>query len=141
MLLWQIFSGIGLLFLILEMFTPTMFFLNFAVAAFITALFSLIIGNVWFLILAFAVLSILMLAFLRPLLIKHTLKEQETGIAGKYIGKIAKVTEPVSESKGAISIYDERWEARLQKCGEEIPAGCEVKIIENDSLILYVERL
>lgn len=141
MLLWQIFSGIGLLFLILEMVTPSMFFLNFAVAGFVTALFSLIIGNVWFLILSFAVLSILMLAFLRPFLIKHTHKDQETGMESKYIGKTAKVIEPITEFKGAITIYDERWEARLTEKDEEIPVGCEVRIVRNESLVLYVERL
>ena len=42
--------------------------------------------------------------------------------------------------KGAITIYDERWEARIKE-GEEIPVGTDVKIVENDSLTLYVERI
>ena len=37
MVLWQILAVCGIAFLILEMFTPSMFFLNFALASFITA--------------------------------------------------------------------------------------------------------
>ena len=41
---------------------------------------------------------------------------------------------------GAITIYDERWEARTDS-DETIPAGAEVRIIKYDSLILTVERI
>ena len=59
---------------------------------------------------------------------------------GKYIGKIVKVIEPVDKFKGAITIYDERWEARTD-CEETIPAGTEVKIVGYDSLVLKVEKI
>ena len=42
---------------------------------------------------------------------------------------------------GAVTIYDERWEARLQNEGEEIPADADVKIVGHDSTILFVERI
>lgn len=48
--------------------------------------------------------------------------------------------EPVTKTTGAITIYDERWNARVDN-DEEIPAGSEVRIIRNDSLIMYVERV
>ena len=38
--LWELLGIIGIAFLILEMFTPSMFFLNFSLAAFITAVIS-----------------------------------------------------------------------------------------------------
>ena len=65
---------------------------------------------------------------------------QETGMEGKYIGKIVKVIEPVTKFSGAITIYDERWEARVDS-DEEIPAGSEVKIVKYDSLVLTVEKI
>jgi len=78
---------------------------------------------------------------LRPVLLKHReTKEQQTGMEGKYIGKIVKVIEPVTKYSGAITIYDERWEARTE-CEETIEVGTEVRILKYDSLILTVEKI
>lgn len=139
--LWEIFVVSGLVFVILEMLVPSMFFLNLAVAGFITAVFALFITNWVNLIVIFVAFSILSIMFLRPLLIKNKeSKEKETGMEGKYIGKIVKVKEPVGKFSGAISIYDERWEARAE-VDEPIPADTEVRIIKYDSLVLTVERI
>ena len=138
--LWEFLCVIGVGFVILEIFTPSMFFLNFALASFITALASVYIANKFALVLIFFVLSFLSFAFLRPIIMKKNTKETKTGIEDKYIGRAAKVVEEVSEYKGVISIYDERWEARSED-KSVIPAGAEVKIIRNESLIMYVTKL
>ncbi len=138
--LWELLCVIGVGFVILEIFTPSMFFLNFALASFITALASVYIANKFALVLIFFVLSFLSFAFLRPVIMKKNTKETKTGIEDKYIGRVAKVVEEVSEYKGVISIYDERWEARSDD-KSIIPAGAEVKIIRNESLIMYVTKL
>lgn len=138
--LWELLCVIGVGFVILEIFTPSMFFLNFALASFITALASVYIANKFALVLIFFVLSFLSFAFLRPIIMKKNTKETKTGIEDKYIGRAAKVVEEVSEYKGVISIYDERWEARSED-KSVIPAGAEVKIIRNESLIMYVTKL
>ena len=137
MVAWQLCAGVGLISLILEMCIPTMFFLNFAVGAFVTAICALYISNWTALILIFAGISLVSLLFLRPILVKKTQKSQETGISAKYIGKKAKVVETVTENSGVISLYDERWEARAD---QEIPVGSEVEIEKNDSLIMYVKE-
>ena len=90
------------------------------------------------LVLVFFIFSFLSFAFLRPLLLKRKSKDIETGVNDKYIGKKAKVIEDVSSDNGAISIYDERWNARTED-GRVIPAGTEVEIVRNDSLIMYVK--
>ena len=138
--LWELLCVIGVGFVILEIFTPSMFFLNFALASFITALASVYIANKFALVLIFFVLSFLSFAFLRPIIMKKNTKETKTGIEDKYIGRVAKVVEEVSEYKGVISIYDERWEARSED-KSIIPAGAEVRIIRNESLIMYVTKL
>lgn len=140
MLIWQFMCIVGVAFVILEIFTPSMFFLNFALAAFLTAAASLVVLNKFYLVLIFFVLSFLSFAFLRPMLLRKNTKETETGVEGKYIGKIAKVTSDITSSEGVINIYGERWDARCQE-GLTIPAGKEVKIIKNDGLIMYVENL
>ena len=140
MLVWQFLCVIGIAFVILEIFTPSMFFLNFALAAFITAGFSLITLNKFALVLVFFLLSFLSFVFLRPILLRRNSKDTETGMEGKYIGKTAKVTEEVTAERGVITIYGERWEARCEN-GEIIPTGTEVKILRNDSLIMYVTKI
>lgn len=141
MILWEIFAIAGLVFIILEMIVPSMFFLNLVAAGFITAIVAVWIANWIILTILFVILSILSILFLRPILIKNrTDKEKETGMQGKYIGKIVKVIEPVGKFSGAITIYDERWEARTDS-DETIPTGTEVRIIKYDSLILTVERI
>ena len=140
-MLWETFTIAGLIFIILEMVVPSMFFLNLAVAAIITALTAIWITNWPVLIIIFAVLSIVSILFLRPLLIKNKKdKESQTGMESKYIGKIVKVIEPITKFSGAITIYDERWEARVDS-DETIPVGSEVKIVKNENLVLTVEKI
>ena len=141
MIYWSTFIIVGFIFLILEMVVPSMFFLNLAVAGFLTAIFAIFIKNFIYLTLIFVFLSICSIAFLRPLLLKRgTSKEKETGMEGKYIGKVVEVIEPIDKFSGAITIYDERWEARCDT-QEPIPTGNKVRIIKNESLVLTVERI
>lgn len=141
MVLWEIFAISGLAFLILEMIVPSMFFLNLAIAGFVTALIALFVVSWVVLTIIFVVLSVLSILLLRPILIRQKKsKETETGMEGKYIGQIVKVIEPVTKFSGAITIYDERWEARVES-DETIPAGSEVKIVKNESLVLTVEKI
>ena len=137
MVLWEFIVICGIVFILLELFIPSMFFLNFALAAFVTAVASLYTAKLLTLVLIFFVFSFLSFAFLRPLLLKKKSKEVETGVNDKYIGKKAKVIEEVTSDSGTISIYDERWNARTED-GSSIPAGEEVEIVRNDSLIMYV---
>lgn len=141
MALWQIFSIVAVVAVILEIIVPSAFFLNFAVAGVLTALLSLFVNSINALIIDFIILSILSIWLIRPILLRRKdEKDKQTGLDDKYIGKIVKVTEPVTTNSGAVTIYDERWNARIES-GDEIPVGAEVKIVKNDSLVLYVERI
>ena len=141
MALWELFAIVGLACLILEMVVPSMFFLNLAAAGFLTAIIAVFFHSSIYLTLIFVGLSIVSVLFLRPVLLRHKItKDEETGMEGKYIGKIVKVKEPVGKFSGAITIYDERWEARCES-EEIIPEGNEVRIVKYDSLVLTVERI
>lgn len=137
--LWELLGIVGIAFLILEMFTPSMFFLNFSLAAFITAVVSVFTKNPYALVIVFFVFSFVSFAFLRPILVKRFCKSKETGLENKYIGKIAHAEEDITESSGVISIYGERWDARSEN-GAFIQKGKEVKIVRNESIIMYVEE-
>ncbi len=136
--LWELLAVLGIGFLILEMFTPSMFFLNFALASFICAIVSVYEKNPYVLVGVFFVFSFVSFIFLRPILVKKFCKTKETGMQSKYIGAVAKAEEDVSEFSGVISIYGERWEARSEN-KTVIPKGSEVKILRNESIIMYVE--
>jgi len=138
--LWQLLSIIGIVFLILEIFTPSMFFLNFSLAAFICAGVSVWIKNPFALTVIFFVLSFASFAFLRPVIMKRFSKETETGVNSKYIGKTLKTDVDITDNSGVINIYGERWEARSEN-GTLIPSGSEVKIVRNESIIMYVEKI
>lgn len=137
---WQLLILAGVVLIIIEIFTPVMFFLNLALACFITAIFAWFILDWNILIPVFVVFSLIFLLFLRPILVKKRNHEQKTGVEEKYIGKTAKVTQSVTSTSGVVSIYNERWEARSEN-GEEIPEGSEVKIDRNESLVLFVEKI
>ena len=138
--LWQIIGIICIALLILEMVTPTMFFLNLAIGAFITGIVSLWYQDVSVLIAIFAIVSALILIFIRPLLFKKDTNETKTGVEGKYIGKTARVEDDVTKDRGVISIYGERWEAR-NVADDVISAGSDVRILRNESLVMFVEKV
>lgn len=140
---WLIFLIVAIVALLIEMITPTLFCVNFALAGFLTAFIATFCHNLPLLIILFATFSLISFIFIKPLLEEHWHKKSENvGFDTDYIGKVVKTIEPVGCSSGAVSVYDERWEARLaNKESEEIPAGCEVKIVSNDSTTLYVERV
>lgn len=137
---WQLLILVGIVFLIIEIFTPVMFFLNLALACFITAFIALFVTDLNYLIPTFVIFSLIFLLVLRPILIRKKENGGKTGVEEKYIGKIAKVINTITSSSGVISIYNERWEAR-SNLGEEIPVGSNVKIIRNESLVFFVEKM
>lgn len=141
MQLWQIFSIVGMVFLILEILVPSMFFLNLALSGFLTAIIAFWLTDWIWLTIIFSILALASILILRPLMLRHRKSaDQTTGMASKYIGKTVKVIEPINRLSGAISIYDERWEARAD-VDKPIAAGKVVKIIKYDSLILTVEEV
>lgn len=138
---WMIYIIIAVIAIIVEILVPTLFCLNFAFAGIVTAIISIFWGSTYSLILVFLGLSVLSIAFVKPVLSKILKKQETADFNAQYIGKVVKCIEPISITKGAITIYDERWEARTEFDGEEIPVDSDVKIIKNDSLILFVEKI
>ena len=140
--IWMLFLIISIVAVIVEIFIPTMFCINFAFAGILTALISIFWGNLQSLFIIFVVLSLLSIILIKPVLVKLVKKQSHADFDTQYIGKIVKSIEPITNNSGAVTIYDERWEARLaQEKAENIPEGEDVKIIRNDSLILYVEKV
>ena len=136
MLLWQLFLILAMIFIIVEIFVPMVFFVNFALACLATSVVAVYVTDIRFLILVAVVLSGMFLFVLSPMLMKKI--KSATGVEDKYIGKVVKVIEPINANGGAITIYGERWNAKAE---EEISVGADVKIIRNESLVFYVEKI
>ncbi len=137
---WIVFLIVALVFFIAEIYTPTMFFLNFSAAAVLCSGFALMTDRYDILIPIFAVLSILFIIFLRPFLNINPKKSKEHDFESQYIGKQATVLSEISAFSGRINIYDENWEARLANPDlPNIEKGHKVKIIRHDNLTMYVE--
>ncbi len=138
---WIVFLIAAIIFFIIEIFTSTMFFLNFATSAIICAIFGIFIDNYDVLIPLFTALSIIFILFLKPLLNLKTNSNQTHDFEIQYINKQATATTDITSSSGRINLYDEDWEARtLSEDAPEIKKGSKVIIIRNDNLTMYVAK-
>lgn len=136
-----VFLIIALIFFMIEIYTPTMFFLNFALAAAICAIFATGIENYDILVPIFVTLSILFLLFLRPLFNLTPQKNAEKSFESPYVGKVATAITEINFFTGRAKIYDEDWEARtLSEDAPIIKKGSPITIIRHDDLTLFVEK-
>ena len=139
--LWLIWVIAGVILFIVELFTPMLFFLNLAIAAFFAAIGAYFGLSGWWQVAIFGVSAGVLLGFLRPLLVKNVQKEDTTtGLDEKYFGQIAKTIRPTGATDGRVTIYGEEWGARSID-GNEIAEGVDVKIIRNEGTILFVEKI
>jgi len=138
--MWLLLLIVSVIFLVLEMLTPTLFFINLAVASAVAAIFAYLGFSTVFVTFVFLIVAIATIWLVRPILLKQiNEKKLSTGLDDKYIGKTAKVIKEVTGTDGRVAIYGEEWQAVTD--GENIPVNSEVKILSNDSIIFKVEKL
>lgn len=135
--LWQIWCIAGVVFFIIEMFTPVMFFLNIGFACFIAAIGAGLGLEPIYQVIVFGVFSAIFLLWLRPFLIKRKNGTDNPETIEMYIGKTANVVNTVSADSGRIAVFGEEWQAKSLN-GEVIEKGSQVKIMKNDSIVMYV---
>ncbi|MBQ2870709.1 NfeD family protein [bacterium] len=138
---WPVWGVIGIILIAIEMFTPTLFFLNLAFAAILTGVISFYTNIfVWQELVIFILLSFVMVLFLRPLFLKTKNSPEISGIEGKYIGQNAVVVTKVDGKGGRIAIYGEEWNAKTAE-GLEIEPNEMVKIVAYEDLTFFVEQI
>ncbi len=135
--LWQSLSIAGLVLLIVEILTPTMFFINLALACFVTACVSVYFDSLNILVPVWVVSSAVFLWLLKPLQNRNKVSAG-TGM-DKYVGQKASVIEAIDDDGGVISIFDERWNARSEN-GEKFAVGSKVYITRNENLTMFVRK-
>ena len=142
--IWQIWAVVGFIFLLIEMMTPVTFYLSLAGASFFFFFSSYLYpDNTGVQVGAFVVFLPIFYLAVKPFMDKKDKEPQSTGLEAKYIGQNALVLKPIgvpdTNGVGEIKIYGEVWQAK--SCdGTEISQNTMVKIIKNESLVMFVEK-
>ncbi len=138
---WIIWVALGIICVIIEIFTPGFFFLSFGIGAILTGLIALIIPSITFQILAFAVITFIVFILSRKFSKKFISSSYEETNVKALIGKTGKVTEKIpANEKGYVKIGGEEWVA-VSKDKTDIPKDSRIKVNDIDGNKLIVTTI
>ena len=134
--------GAAVIFVVIEIITmglTTIWFAGGALVGAVMAAFSL---PLWSQIIAFVIVSVILLILTRPWALKYLNSRTVRTNADSLIGQTALVKETINnmESKGLVQLNGQDWTARSFEAGEIIPEGSEVIVKEIRGVKLIVER-
>ena len=134
--------GAAAIFVVIEIITmglTTIWFAGGALVGAVMAAFSL---PLWSQIIAFVIVSVILLILTRPWALKYLNSRTVRTNADSLIGQTALVKETINnmESKGLVQLNGQDWTARSFEAGEIIPEGSEVVVKEIRGVKLIVER-
>lgn len=128
--------------IIFEVCTTGLTSIWFAAGGVVAFILALVKAPIWAQIVAFVVVSVLLLIFTRPL-VQKVLKvgENKTNL-DSLIGKSAKVTTEINNNKGIGNavVNGQEWTARAADDSEIIPEGTMVEIVNITGVKLIVKR-
>jgi membrane protein implicated in regulation of membrane protease activity len=111
---WALWLTVFLAFAAVEMLTLDLFFIMLGGGALAALVADFAGADLWLQIVVFCVVSLLMIAFVRPVTLKHLHKgpaERRTNV-DRLIGETALVMETVSATGGRVKIGGDIWSAR-----------------------------
>ena len=126
-----IWLGLFVLAVIVEAATAGLATIWFACGAFVAFVLAVLKVPIIWQVIAFVVISLLLLAFTRPMAKKYLNRRTEkTNVLDKIIGRTALVTEEINNilATGKITVDGMPWTARTEVPEQIIPAGTEVVI-------------
>ncbi|OHD55920.1 MAG: hypothetical protein A2Y33_10670 [Spirochaetes bacterium GWF1_51_8] len=137
---WYIWMIIGFVLCVFEIFTPGFFILLPGAAAIITGVVAIFVPSLAVQLGVFVVLSVLLIVFLRPVVMKMMSKNEKATNTDGMIGKVVLVTEDIDnrQEKGYIKYYSDHFPARSVS-GASFSKGEVVKIVRLDGIKVYVE--
>lgn len=140
-LVWWHWWVIAVVFIILEVFSPAVFFMWMGIAAAVLGILLLLFPMSWELqFLLFAGLSIGAIMLGRTWFRRHPIKTDQPLLNERgqtLIGQIAVVENPILNGTGRVHIGDTTWKVR----GPDAPVGTRVRVISAESTVLIVELL
>lgn len=138
---WYFWIILGVVLLILEIFTAGFFVALIGVAALLMAVVSLFISTLWLQLLIFTLLSVGIVWIFLPM-IRRSLEHNAVPTNQEaMIGKIVLVTEEINNTlgKGYVKYYGDFFPARSVD-GKVIPAGKEAIIRRIEGIRVFVEE-
>ncbi len=142
--LWYLWILLGVIFLIIEIFTPGFIVGTFGLGCFVAAIPAYFQAHFWWQIFAFTVATVFLFLTIRPLYLKYLYPQQKqipTNVDA-LIGQIGIVEEPIEvlSGKGRVKLKGEDWKASSQKA-EHIGAGQKVRVNAVEGVTLIVEPI
>lgn len=133
---------LGILLVILEMFSPGVFMVWMGIAAFILGI---VVwaepGMTWqWQLFLFSGLSVLSIVLARLFLQRHPIRSEQPLLnrrGEQYVGRTFTLDEPIINNQGKIRVDDSTWKVR----GEDCAAGTQVKVTGVDGVVFLVEVL
>jgi membrane protein implicated in regulation of membrane protease activity len=135
---WALWLTVFLAFAVVEMLTLSFFFIMLGGGALAALVADFAGADLWLQVVVLCVVSLLMIAFVRPIALKHLRKgpsEQRTNV-DRLIGQSAVVMEPVSATAGLVKIGGDIWSAR--SAAGIIDAGRTVQVTRIDGATAVV---
>lgn len=133
---------LGVVLVILEVFSPGAFFLWMGIAAGVVGLLLLIFsGLTWeFQILLFALFSVASIVLWRLYLNSHPIPTDQPRLnrrGEQYVGRVFTLESPIVNGHGKIRVDDSTWKIT----GTDCAAGTRVTVVGVDGVVFQVERI
>lgn len=135
---WMVF---GVVLLIIEIITPTFFFLWFSIGAFLAGVVAFLEFGLSWQIATFTVISVILVFLTRPIAKKISGTPPRKTYVDEIVGSVGRVVEEISSTtnKGIVRVGGEDWRAFSIKPGIVIPKESRVIIKKLDGTMVYVE--
>jgi membrane protein implicated in regulation of membrane protease activity len=133
---------LGVILIVLEVFSPGAFFLWMAVSAGIVGFVLLVVPDVsWEIqVLTFALFSVASIVVWRLYLVKSPTKSDQPRLnrrGEQYVDRVFTLTDAVVNGQGKIKVDDTTWKIS----GDDCPAGSRVKVVGVDGVVLKVSLI
>ena len=137
---WLIFIAV---LIIIEIITTGLTTIWFAGGALVSFVLCLAGAPIWLQVLAFVVVSVLLLIFTRPIAMRHFNNSRHKTNINSMIGKKGKVRETINniEQTGKIVIGDVSWTARAHDADDIIEVDTIVEIERVEGVTVYVRAV
>ncbi|MCD4818078.1 MAG: NfeD family protein [Candidatus Cloacimonetes bacterium] len=136
----MIWIAIGILCLIIEIFTPGFLFMSFGIGAILTGLTATFISNITIQIVIFAIITFILFINLRKLSKKLIAESSEKTNVNALIDKMGNVTKEIPEfGRGYVKVDGEEWSA-VSKNKEKIKESQKVVVIDIEGNKLIVKK-
>ena len=138
--MWVIWLSIAIFFLIVEGVTVELISIWFTAASLISMILTLVgVPFEWQLV-AFALVSILLIVFTRPLVSRYLKKNESKTNVDSLIGNVATVTKEIlPDDRGEVKVKGQYWLA-ISSDNELIELNCKVSILAIEGAKLIVKK-